>query len=262
MGKKHQITVALAQFAPQWKELEENMEWMFKMIKEAGKVGAHLVIFPELSYTGYPHETTPEELASLAETLPSSHSRNLAREARNYNLAVVYGMLEKAPHGAYNTVVWLEKDLLFRYRKTHVHWNEKFTPGEEFPLFPSHLGTCGALVCFDLAFPETARTLALKGATMIVAPSAVPEEFKKINRQRVIARALDNQIFVFYCNYTGDHYGGGSLIVGPGGDILLEATEAPGLYFQTIDLSQIDYWRHHERIYEHLQFELIFHKKN
>ncbi|MFQ5677230.1 MAG: carbon-nitrogen hydrolase family protein, partial [bacterium] len=85
-------------------------------------------------------------------------SRRIAGAALQYKMSVVYGTLERAPSGAYNTVVWLEEDQLFRYRKTHIHWTENFSPGSDFPVFRSSLVSAGALVCFDLGFPEAART--------------------------------------------------------------------------------------------------------
>lgn len=112
------------------------------------------------------------------------------------------------------------------------------------------------MVCFDLGFPEAARVLALNGAELIVAPSAVPLNFKEINRRRVVARAMDNQLFVLYCNYSGEVSGGGSLVVDPSGEIILEAGNEPGVYVQSIDLRQVAYWRNYERIYEHRRPDL------
>lgn len=248
--RNQNITVALGQFAPIWEAIEENVDQMLSMIKEAGKAGADLIVFPELSRTGHSHRPTAEEIAVLAETFPSVDSQRIAGEAYQHKMSVVYGSLEPSPTGAYNTVVWLEEDKMFRYHKTHVHWTENFTPGESFPVFESNLAKAGALVCFDLAFPEAARTLALNGAELVVAPSVMPLNFKDISRRRVVARAVDNQVFVIYCNYTGEAYEGGSLVVDPGGEILFEAGTKTGVYLQAIDLRQVAYWRNYERIYD------------
>lgn len=242
------LTVAIGQFAPKWRAREENLAQMIAMITEAGAAGAALIVFPEMSRPGYSPKPTTDDWDLLAETLPSPDSERLANAAAPYKMVVVYGTLEKSPTGAHNTVVWLEDEKLFRYRKTHIHWTENFTHGNSFPVFGSRLAPAGALICFDLAFPEAARTLARHGAQIIVAPSAVPLNFKKIIHRRVMARALDNQLFVIYCNHAGENYGGGSLIVSPSGDIILEAAEKPGIYVTSLEIEQVAYWRSFEPI--------------
>lgn len=209
-----------------------------------------------MSRTGYRPKPAAEEVDALAESLPSDDSRRIGGSAALHRMGVVYGTLEKSATGAYDTVVWLEAENLFRYRKTHIHWTENFTPGESFPVFESRLASAGALVCFDLGFPEAVRTLALNGAEPDRCPSAVPQDFKDINRRRVVARAMDNQLFVIYCNYTGDPYEGGSMVADPSGEILLEAGSEVGVYLETIDLEKVAYWRRYERIYDHRRPEL------
>ncbi len=250
------ITVALGQFAPAWKAVDKNMTRMLSMIEEAGKAGADLIVFPELSRTGYSPKPSEEDIAVVGESLPSSDSRRILELGQRYQIAVVYGTLERSSDGVFNSAVWTEHDKLFRYHKTHIHWTENFTPGEDFPVFESRLAKAGIVICFDLAFPEAVRSLALKSADFIVAPSAVPQDFKNINRKRVVARAMDNQVFVIYCNYTGKDYQGGSLVADPSGEIQYEVGAKPGVYLHTIDLGLVDYWRNYERIYPHRRPDL------
>ncbi|NIR48281.1 carbon-nitrogen hydrolase family protein [candidate division KSB1 bacterium] len=250
--KNRKINVALAQFEPVWKGVHENVQVMLDMIAEAGRWSTDLIVFPELSRTGYVPKPSAEEIAEVAEILPSEDSRRIAQAAEVYGLAVVYGTLEKTADGrAYNSTVWLENGHFFFYRKTHIHWTENFVAGDSLAVFTSRIAKSGALICFDLGFPEAARTLALNGAELIVAPSAVPVTFKEINRRRLMARAMDNQIFVIYSNYTGEKYQGGSLVARPSGESLFEASAEPGVYGLTIDLGEIAYWRDYERLYPH-----------
>ncbi|MFQ5433123.1 MAG: carbon-nitrogen hydrolase family protein [Nitrospinota bacterium] len=79
----------------------------------------------------------------------------------------------------------------------------------------------------------------------------MPSNFKVTSRRRVVARAVDNQVFVLYCNYTGKAYDGGSLVADPGGEVVLDAGTKPGVYIHTIDLGEIAYWRNYEQIFNH-----------
>ncbi|MFQ5561887.1 MAG: carbon-nitrogen hydrolase family protein, partial [Nitrospinota bacterium] len=188
--------------------------------------------------------------------LASNYISKLQSIASLHSISVVFGTLVKAGQRAYNAVIWLEGDQLFRYNKTHVHWTENFIPGDDFPVFESELTKAGALSCFDLGFPEASRSLVLKGAEIIVAPSLVPADFKDINKKRVVARALDNQIFVIYCNYAGGGHSGGSLIADPGGDILMEADDKPGIFIKNIDLNRIGQWRKKELLFQNRRPEI------
>jgi predicted amidohydrolase len=114
----------------------------------------------------------------------------------------------------------------------------------------------GMLICFDLAFPEAARVLALAGAEVILAPSAVPTDFKTYSERRVIARALDNQCFIVYCNLGGEGFGGNSLVVDPRGEVLARCGPDQQLAFCTIDLDTITDWQGEERIFSERRPEL------
>ncbi|RMI27541.1 MAG: carbon-nitrogen hydrolase family protein [Calditrichaeota bacterium] len=251
------LTIALGQFEPQWGKIEANMGQMLQMIDAAGKQKADVIVFPELSRTGYAPCPTAEEIERLGEVLPSPDSRRLAEAAGKYNMMVVYGTLEQGPHGlAYNTAVCLEGGQLHRYHKTHVHWTENFAPGSDLAVFSTRWGRIGMLICFDLGFPEAARTLALQGAEIIISPAAVPEDFKEIHRRRVMARALDNQLFVLYCNHAGTAYGGGSAVAHPTGEIVLLADERPDVYIHTLRLEDIAAWRDREQLFAYRRPEL------
>ncbi len=243
---RRKLAVALGQFEPVWLDVPRNMGRMREFIDEAGRKGADLLIFPELSRTGYAARPSPSDLARVAELLPSPDSRLLMDAAARHNMAVVYGTLLRDKSGAYNAAVWVENDTCFVYRKTHVHWSEAFLPGAELCGFDSRLVTAAVLICFELAFPEAAAALARKGVRLLVAPSAVPSSFQAIARRRVVARALDNQIFAAYCNACGTKFGGGSLVVDPRGEIVMEAGGEPGVFVTSLELPLIDRWRKQE----------------
>ena len=77
----------------------------------------------------------------------------------------------------YNMATYIDKNVTIVTSKTHVHWTEHFLPGRELKVFDSPFGKIGITICFDSAFSEVWRVLALKGADVVVNISAVPKEF-------------------------------------------------------------------------------------
>lgn len=120
---------------------------------------------------------------------------------------------------------------LATYQKMHLTPLEKhlFTPGKRLATVETDLGRFGLLVCWDMAFPELSRLLAMQGADVLLAPSAweVPHEWSY--RQMAAARALDNVVFVATCNHTGRagklNFFGRSAIYRPDGRLLNEAKQ-------------------------------------
>ncbi|HVM46055.1 MAG TPA: carbon-nitrogen hydrolase family protein, partial [Candidatus Thermoplasmatota archaeon] len=137
------------------------------------------------------------------------------------------------------------------YAKTHVHWSEAFEPGTDFPVVRAFRVPLGMLICFDAAFPEVPRTLALRGAQIIVNISAIPESFplKHVHR-RVVACSVDNQVFTVFANRAGPGFRGGSMVVDPTGDVLGVAGEAGDLTVD-VDLDAVERWRKEEPLFAH-----------
>jgi predicted amidohydrolase len=176
------------------------------------------------------------------------HLRELSRK---YKIDIVFGSMEKLFDKIFNTGVLISNGRIMRYRKVHVHWTEKFEKGKTFKVFDSSCGKIGILICFDSAFPEAARVLALKGAKLIFILSNVPKEFdvEYLNiRNRAIA--LNNQIYVVHCNKPAPFFNGHSSIIGPRGNIIFEAGSKEAVFTKNIDLREVDRWRDEEKIYK------------
>lgn len=250
------MKVALAQVEAKFGDKESNIEKTFEYIDKAKKQGAKLIIFPELSLTGYPQDFSDYDIHSLAEPIPGSTTDLLSQSIKNQSMEVIVGLPEKFANKVFDTVVLLKKDNLQKYRKAQVHWSEPFTPGNELTVYETVLGQLGILICFDASFSEPARILALKGAKTIAVPSAVPREFGKYARKRMIARALDNQVYILYCNACGRGFAGNSLIVDPRGEIIAESSNSEELLFGTLNYNALDRWREKEKIFPNRRPEL------
>ena len=226
---------------------------------------AQLVLFPELFTTGYRRDGM-DHLA-LAERVPEGPSlRRLAEQARSARVAVAGTLLERDGEKVYDTAILIGPDgeLVAKYRKTHLYPAELayFSPGDE--LVVASVGNSvpvGFAICFEHAFPEIFTALALRGARLIVIPSAVPRGYEYLLDLRTRARAQDNQVYVASANLVGfdgeSDWCGGSAIVDPRGEVIAQAGgEAEVEIVATIDPGRIERERHQEPALEHRRPEL------
>ena len=156
------------------------------------------------------------------------------------------------PHDAtriFDTTVVLAPDgeLLTVYDKTHLFDRERtvFTPGAALePPFAWGGVRFGVLCCFDIEFPEPARTLALRGAQCLLVPSANMEPWGEHHRAYLRSRALENHAFVAYANAVGAASGyvfeGGSCFVDPLGRVLCDAGREETVVWADLDLAVAD----------------------
>jgi len=231
---KEKIRVALAQISCKREDKAENIRKMEKVTAKAKKQSADLVIFPELSLTGY---VIRDQIYELAETIPGTSTKTMERIAKKAKTYIVFGMpelSEKAQATIYNAAVIVGPEgLIGKYRKmylpTHSVFEEKryFRPGYQTQAFNAKPGKIGLIICYDIFFPEASRLTRLKGAQLIVCISASPAVRRMFFETLTIARAVENTAFLAYVNLVGIEDGlqfwGGSRLVGPNGKVLVQA---------------------------------------
>ena len=246
-----QIKVALAQMSCRVGDKAHNIQKMARYIAKARKEDVELVIFPELSLTGY----TMRDLAyELAESIPGPSTEKIETLARENDMHVIYGMVEKAAGtGAvlHNTAVFASPSgTIGRYRKvylpTHSIFEEKryFRQGQDILVYSTEIGKIGMIICYDIFFPETTRLLRLKGAELIVCISASPAVRRNYFETLTIARALENTVYLAYVNLAGIEDGlqfwGGSRMITPNGKIVVQARyDDEDMAFSTIDYTDL-----------------------
>jgi len=251
MPKK--VNVALAQISCKVGDKKRNVNVMKKNVKEAKKRNANLIIFPELSLTGYVSRDLAYE---LAEPIPGPTIRSLEEVTKRENIYMVLGMPErsdKARAVLYNTAVLLGPDgLIGKYRKmylpTHSVFEEKryFRLGYEAQVFETDLGKLGLTICYDIFFPEVSRLLRLKGSQLIICISASPSVRREFFEVLTLARALENTVFLAYVNLVGIENGlqfwGGSRIVSPNGTIIAQAKlDEEDLVMGSVDYTDLEH---------------------
>jgi predicted amidohydrolase len=210
-----------------------------------------LIVFPELILHGHPSAGMPEGL--LYRKMRVHHafvSEDMYKFVRRAGARVIIGELRRQREKYFNVATYIDGETVQSYTKTHVHWTENFVPGRQLKLFDTPLGKIGITICFDAAFPEVWRVLALNGADIIINISAVPRSFPvRYMWRRLQGAALDNQVFVIYANRPGDYFAGYSAVVDPRGDVVAHANDEETVLQAGIDLDDIQSWREEEAIY-------------
>ena len=245
------IKLALAQIEAKRENKKENLRKIQEFTNKAQNQGAKLIIFPELSLTGY---VMRDQVYEMAETLPGPSSRMIQDLAKETGLHIIFGMpelSERAKATIFNTAVLVgPKGLIGKYRKmylpTHSVFEEKryFRPGNQVASFGTSLGNIGLCICYDLFFPEVCRLTRLKGAQLIVAISASPAVRRSYFEILTVSRALENTAFLAYVNLAGIEEGlqfwGGSRVAGPNGDLIAKARyDVEDLVICDIDFSDM-----------------------
>lgn len=259
------IQVAAAA-APFGRDLNEAYTAIGALIEESRSRGVRYLALPEACLGGYLSalggtggEPGPEAVAGqlLPPALdPDGYELSVVRELAR-EMTVSLGICEADGETRYNTAVTLCGDgILGVHRKVHQPLGENlsYAAGDCFRAFDSPVGRIGTMICYDKAFPEAARTLALDGAELITCISAWPaartagatdlaqDRWKRRFDLFDQARALENQVFWLSANQTGTfgslRFVGSAKVVGPGGDILSDTGVGPGLAIAGIDLDE------------------------
>ncbi|MBK8551235.1 MAG: acyltransferase [Ignavibacteria bacterium] len=223
------------QFQPQFGKPEENISKIKELIRDKE---FDLLVMPELANSGYLF-TDKNELKELSEKIGDGiFCRALKKISSEKNAYLVSGICERAGSKFYNSSVLVCPDgKIFTYRKIHLFDTEKlwFTPGNKSPevyeISDPKSGTVkiGMMICFDWFFPETARTLALKGAQIICHPSNLVMSYCQ---RAMFTRALENRVFTITANRTGKDvrektelgFTGESVMVSPIGEYLCKGS--------------------------------------
>ena len=243
-----EVTVAVVQMNPHLANVQENLVRMSEFIEEIClRQKVNLIVFPELITTGY---ECGVQFTDLAERAPGPIVNLVAQRAAEFKTHIAFGMAlkERVESIIYDAAVLVGPDGEFigDYRKVHLQDEERlaFRAGYRYPVFECAFGNVGLLLGWDLAFPETARSLALDGAELICVLANWKEPHLEEWRSYVVSRALENAVFVAAANRVGEEYTysffGYSMIVGPRGEVHAVIDEPEeGYGVARIDLDQV-----------------------
>jgi N-carbamoylputrescine amidase len=219
------IKVAITQFSMS-EVYDENLAKADSLIAKATSKGAQLVLLPELFEGHYFCQVENYDNFDLAEDPASSKTlKHFEAVAKKYHVVLPISFFEKAGNCFFNSLGVIDSNgtLLGIYRKSHIPtgecYEEKFyfTPGDTgFMVFDTAIGRLGVAICWDQWFPETARILALKGAELVVYPTAIgsepvlPKDSKDHWRNVMKGHAAANILPVLASNRVGVEKAGNS----------------------------------------------------
>ena len=237
------MRLALSQFGAELGQVSPNRRRMSEALDAAAAAGADLACFPELAISGYLISSSDYSAAMLADVHQAE--RRIAADGHRLGLTVVYGTPRRGPDGRLrNAVVLVTPDgRRLVYDKTHMVASERraFVPGDELVVGPAGIGLA---CCYDLAFPEAMRTLALRGARLLLVPMAWEVERAFVMRQVLAARAVENVVYVAAVNQTGDigdfRFAGGTRVIDPLGATVVSAGPGDDLAVADIDVAWAD----------------------
>ncbi len=226
-------------------DISRNLETIQRVAQQAADGGSRLIVFPEACLTGYCFESLGEALP-VALRLDDLCLRPLEELCRTRNLYLVAGLLEREGDRVFNTaVLWGPGGIVSRYRKIHLPYlgiDQWTTPGDEpFSVVEIEGLRIGLSICYDAAFPEASRTLALLGADLILLPTNWPPGAEIMPRQAVPVRAMENGVYYAAASRIGIERGneflGLSRICDPAGRVIAEAGSSQEAILQaTIDV--------------------------
>ncbi|MDA7978626.1 MAG: carbon-nitrogen hydrolase family protein [Pirellulales bacterium] len=235
--------IAAAQIDIQIGDAPVNINRMEEVLRETSWQQADITIFPEAALCGYCFESL-EEALQYAEPINGPSLQRLSDICAELKSHCIFGMLETEGSALFNTCVLLGPEgLIGRYRKVHLPTlgvDRFVTAGDELSVFQVGDLRVGLNVCYDSAFPEAARILALSGADLIVLPTNWPPG-AFCNAEYVInARALENSVYYAAVNRVGEERGfnfiGKSRICDPEGNTLATADhDQEAILYATID---------------------------
>lgn len=269
MARSPALPVALIQMSCD-ADPARNVRTAIDQIARAARGGAKLICLPELFRSLYFCQKQDYKCFQLAEPIPGPTTQLLSTAAKKHKITLVSSLFEKRAGGLYhNTAVVFGPNgkILGTYRKMHIPddpgFNEKFyfTPGDTgFQPIDTPVGRLGILVCWDQWYPEAARLMALRGAQILIYPTAIGwargEKKDVCQTQRSAwqtiqrSHAIANGLFVLSINRTGREknldFWGTSFVSNPMGRVVAEAsTSRAEIVRASLQLSETTTTRQH-----------------
>jgi len=256
-----------------YEDKQQSLQHTADWIAKAANASVDLVVLQELHATQYFCQTEDAKFFDLAEPLDGPTAQFLSAQAKQHNVVIVGSIFERRAAGIYhNTALVFERDgtLAGFYRKMHIPddpgFYEKyyFTPGDEpgFEPIQTSVGKLGVMVCWDQWYPEGARLMALKGAEILIYPTAIGWDKDDTDQEQVRQKdawvgvqrghSIANNLPVIAINRvgyeadpsaqtTGIDFWGHSFITGPQGEFLaLAEHQNETLVEAEIDLNRIE----------------------
>ncbi len=227
-------------------ENRQKVRQMVESLKQSERK-TDVLVLPELWDTSY----DLKRLDEIADEGGNQAKAYLSQVAKELDCFVIGGSIaEKKGDEVFNTTYVFDRsgELVGQYSKAHLfrlmNEDKYLSAGERAGIYQLENQTVGSMICYDIRFPEWIRTYALKGSKVLFVPAQWPHPRLNHWRQLLIARAIENQMYVVACNRVGtegkSRFVGHSMIIDPWGEVVAEGSEQEEIVQAEIDLSLVD----------------------
>lgn len=242
----NKVRIAGVQMDPKILEKKHNLDKIIEFSRQAHAKGAKMIAFPECALTGYCYSSF-EEALSAAESVPGPSTEVLRKVCKELDILILIGLIEKDGDKLFNAAALIGSDgVIGNYRKIHLPFMglDRFVKKGNIPfkVYDTKFGKLGWIICFDGAFPESTRVLALEGAEIVALPTNWGVGGSETSPKYIVhTRAIENRINFIAIDRIGEERGyrfiGQSKIVDYLGRILAQtvATEE-GIICAEVDL--------------------------
>lgn len=238
--------IAVAQSPGELNGIEKRINWAEKKIISIKNKKIDLIVFPELFTCGY---NSGRYIKKIAEIKSGESFLKFSYLAKYYKVGINYGYPEKEGSKIYNSSQFIGSDGLSIYNHRKIlleasgYESKYFTSGNSIDIFKYKGFKIAILICYDAEFPETVRTVSIKGADLLLVPTALTNHWNWVADKMIPTRAHENGIFLAYANHCGKEnkisYLGSSFITSPNGQDLARLKNKPGIITAKLNLSEI-----------------------
>ena len=242
------MLLALAQMGMNQRP-EENLAKTLRLIEEAADRGADLICFPEIQLTPFFPQYAGRDVSAYVLREDDAPVQAVCGACRRAGIFASPNFYLEYGGRRYDTSLLIDREgkILGRQSMVHIaqcpcfYEQDYYAPSEEgFSVFDTELGRIGIVVCFDRHYPESIRTEALRGADLILIPTAnTADEPSELFQWEIRVQAFQNSVFAAMCNRVGREdamrFSGESLVAGPGGELLALAGSGEELLLCEID---------------------------
>lgn len=239
------LTVGVYQPEAKTETPDDRLQRLEQVLEQPAARECDLLLCPELYMSGY---FVHDQIIDRAEPNDGPFARRVRDLARRSGCAIVYGYPERARDSIYNSALCAGPagDLLANHRKNLLPYEYEakyFQLGQRPTLFDLNGWRIGLVICYEVEFPETVRHHALAGCELVLAPTALTDQWKVVARRVIPARAFESNIFLAYANHAGvedgNRYLGESVIASPLGEDLARAGPDEAVIAARLDRADI-----------------------
>ena len=251
------MKIALAQMQMS-NDIESNYQKSIKLIREAVEKRAQLVMFPEIQLTPFFPQYKGMEVSAYVLTFEHQYIKGICEACRECGIYASPNFYIEDNGKRYDMSLLIDDkgNIVGKQKMVHIAQCDQFyeqdyyTPSEEgFTVFDTKIGKIGMVVCFDRHYPESIRTESLRGAELILIPTAnTTSEPSELFEWEIRVQAFQNSVNIAMCNRCGKEDGmifsGKSIVSDYNGNLIAVAGDKEELFIAEVDLSDTEKIRH------------------